>query len=348
MKILIVKTSALGDVLQAFCVLSYLRKNHPNCKIHWVIEEKLKALVESHPWIDKAIAIDKKKKSSFLQVRKEKYDVVFDLQGNTKSAVLTFLAKAKEKIGFGKKTVKELPNLLVTKRKFNPPSSLNIRQQYIHLVSSFFKFPQEALISSPFLKISDKEKTEIDKVLLEISTKEKKLLIAPWSNWENKQLSFSCLVDFLTKIKKSYAPFFLFVWGNEEEKEKAVKLQMKLGGLVLPKLTFSSLQSVMQNVDGMIGSDSSLLHLAGLSKLASFSFFGPTHPDIFKPQENSHYHYFGKCPYNVFFVKQCPHLRSCKTGACLKYINPESLFKKFKNWADLFIKKEVKKEPLLK
>ena len=118
MRFLIVKTSAFGDVVQAYPVLHYLKSRFPEAQIDWVIEKKLASLVKAHPLVDTVIEIDAKhwKKrwwnpASVLaafqfgrRIMQEKYDAVFDLQGNAKSGLVTFLCRAKAKVGFGWKT----------------------------------------------------------------------------------------------------------------------------------------------------------------------------------------------------------------------------------------------------
>ena len=47
---------------------------------------------------------------------------------------------------------------------------------------------------------------------------------------------------------------------------------------------------------------------------------------------DKHFAYQGKCPYNQKFDKQCPVLRSCRTGACIRYLKSEDIFNSFINW----------------
>jgi heptosyltransferase I len=58
--ILIVKTSAIGDVIQTFPVLEYLRRKFPEAKIDWVVEEGIAPLLYAHPQIGEVITIRSK------------------------------------------------------------------------------------------------------------------------------------------------------------------------------------------------------------------------------------------------------------------------------------------------
>lgn len=134
MKILIVKTSSLGDMIHSFGALDYLRNRFPKAQIDWVAEKPFAELVKAHPQIDQVVVFESKKwgKSLFSQetrqqiksfrkkLRESRYDLLFDLQGNLKSGLIVALARARKKIGFGWKTVAEWPNALFTNRKINP------------------------------------------------------------------------------------------------------------------------------------------------------------------------------------------------------------------------------------
>ncbi|WP_039385737.1 hypothetical protein [Neochlamydia sp. TUME1] len=107
MRILIVKTSSLGDIIHGFPVLTFLHQQFPEIKVDWVVEKSFAEIVKSHPLVERAIEIDTKswrKKlfslktwSSILSFRsalqQQEYAAVIDLQGNTKSAIATFFSK---------------------------------------------------------------------------------------------------------------------------------------------------------------------------------------------------------------------------------------------------------------
>ena len=111
MKIAIVKLSALGDIIHAMIVLQLIKKYDKEIKIDWIVEEEYKGLLDSHPDINNVISINlkkaKKKNSIFLLIRELKkipklgsYDLVIDLQGLIKSALISRLIKAPLIIGF--------------------------------------------------------------------------------------------------------------------------------------------------------------------------------------------------------------------------------------------------------
>ncbi len=58
LKILIVKTSSLGGIIQTFPVLNYLRERFDSLHIDWVVEEKFASLVKDHPFVDRVFSFD--------------------------------------------------------------------------------------------------------------------------------------------------------------------------------------------------------------------------------------------------------------------------------------------------
>lgn len=333
MHFLIVKTSSLGDILHAFPALSYLRKKFPNAQIDWIVEKPFSDLLSSHPEVDNVITVDTKKwRKNFLKqkeirqflkiLRKKKYDAVFDLQGNIKSSLILAFARAKEKVGFGRKTVHEWPNLFFTSFKVNLPDTINIREDNLFLLKKYFQDPLVYEESRVILNISDEQKEVLDKILK--NKGDHLVLVCPGAFWPNKQVNETTLIAALKKIENN--PSFFFAWGNDKEKEFANTLALSfLRGEVLPKLSLPLLQNLMSRVDLVIAMDSLPLHLAGTTNTKTFSFFGPSLGNKFAPIGINHHFFQGKCPYQLTFKKRCPQLRTCKTGACLKEINLENV-----------------------
>lgn len=133
MRSLVVKMSALGDIIQAFSVLGHLKSLGP---VDWVVEAKFADLVRAHPLVDRVIPFNTKKPSSWdiKTLRKERYDTVYDLQGNCKSGLFTLLARGKKKIGFTLAHNAEWPNRLALSRGVPIHPGRPIREQYRTIV----------------------------------------------------------------------------------------------------------------------------------------------------------------------------------------------------------------------
>lgn len=335
MNILIVKTSSFGDIIQTFGLLEYLHNKFKNVSIDWVVKEKCSHLVSSHPLVRNVISFKSIFNISFLKkLRSFDYDIVFDLQSNTKSGIITFFSKSKNKVGFDLKSSSEWPNILFTNKKIRIDNSKNIRIQYLNFIKEYFKdsesFNSEGInLKNINLKMTNDEKERLLKQLSKIKSLDKiNILVSPHSRWENKKLNDSVLIEFLKMISKKYNVFFLFLYGDEKEKKISEKISSNFykNSILLDKLTLPMLQHLIDEIDLVISYDSSPLHLC--YKTPSFSIFGPSNKEIYKPIGDAHLSIQGKCPYGEVFVKRCSFLRTCKNPGCMWNFKSDELFSK--------------------
>lgn len=327
MKILIIKTSSLGDIIQTFPVLDYLRHHFPHAQIDWVVEHPFIELVKANTQVNSVISIESKrwrrnlfKKKTRISIRdfrnklrKTTYDLTFDLQGNIKSGLILWLVRSQKKIGFGWSTAPEWPNCLFTSRKFNPEKGRNIREDYLAIVQKYFQDSKPHLSQPQLLRLEPIQEQQLASLFSEFCTP---ILVCPGSAWPNKCLETSQLRKILEKLNSR--PYW-FVWGSLQEREAAVFLSSCFpGSKVLEKLSLPLLQHVMARSQLVIAMDSLPLHLCGTTLTPSLSFFGPSSASKFRPLGEKQLFIQGKCPYDVQFEKRCPKLRTCPTGACLK------------------------------
>lgn len=341
--ILIVKTSSLGDIIQTFSVLEDLKSRFPSVAIDWAVEASFSSIVSVHPLVRRCISLDIKGKKNWWQglkeLRREPYDLIFDFQGNCKSGAITWLARGKVKVGYGRKTVREWPNVLATHVRFEVPKQQNIRQFYLGLIEGYFKTPSAKVLGGVRFAIEAKEREKVESVLHRFAP-HCRIMACPGSKWTNKQLSRETWIGFLQKIEQAYGASFYLIWGEESEKAFCEGLAHSLKqALVVDRLPLPTWQNLMSEMDLILAVDSSALHLSGTTSTPSFSIFGPTSPTVFKPLGNRHFAIQGPCPYGRTFEKQCPILRTCSTGACIKGLSVEELFVTFQSRC-VFLRRE--------
>ncbi len=137
-KFLILRLSAIGDVLRTLPAVTALKENFPHSHIAWVVEEASFNLIDSQPGIDEVILFPRKRwvreirsikgiwktlqeMKHFVSVlRKQKFDVALDFHGILKSGILSFLSKAPRRIGYDRKSSKEC-NFLFSNVKVSLP-----------------------------------------------------------------------------------------------------------------------------------------------------------------------------------------------------------------------------------
>ncbi len=132
-RILIVRLSALGDVVHALPLLDALRRARPEAHIGWLVEERAATLLQGHPQIDRLWVAPRDDLSGLLrrgrllaaggriarfvrELRAARYELSIDVQGNARSALLARVSGAHRRIGFSRTFTKEGARWLYTDR----------------------------------------------------------------------------------------------------------------------------------------------------------------------------------------------------------------------------------------
>jgi lipopolysaccharide heptosyltransferase I len=112
-RIAIVKPSALGDIVHAFPVLSALRMRYPRAHVTWVVNHAYEPLLNGHPDLDATMPFDRAAAKgsplaalrNYLQfaclLRRQRFDLVVDLQGLLRSSLMAFATRAPRRVGLG-------------------------------------------------------------------------------------------------------------------------------------------------------------------------------------------------------------------------------------------------------
>ena len=154
MRIAIVKLSAMGDIVHAMIVLQFINKLNPKISIDWIVEESFKDLLKFNPHVNKLHIVslkDAKKNKSILTLFKDLnklrhldlYDLVIDMQGLIKSAIISKLLPSKQIIGFDKFSTREKLASNFYNKKFNCSYEKNVILRNIELVEFALGFRVE-------------------------------------------------------------------------------------------------------------------------------------------------------------------------------------------------------------
>lgn len=142
------KPSALGDIVLALPALTALRESFPDAKISWLVRPEFAPLLENHPHLDEIIPFDRKSLgrawcnpkafsaliSLILQLRRSRFDVVFDFQGLFRTAILAWLSGCKKR--FGKANSRELAHLFYTDQIEQDAESIHLVDFYLKMVKA--------------------------------------------------------------------------------------------------------------------------------------------------------------------------------------------------------------------
>jgi heptosyltransferase-1 len=281
MKIAIVKLSALGDIVHAMVILQFIKKYNEAIEIDWIVEKGNKELLESHPDINKVIVVNikdvKQKKSPYLLFKELKklrqygpYDIVIDMQGLVKSAIISRYIPSKVTLGFEKSSAREgLASIFYTK-VFKFPYSNNVIERNFELIKFALDFPfnlEDLKSKLPFLYQDQKQ------LNFHLSNVKKNIILIPGASFSSKRYPAESFAELPNLLDANY----LVTWGNEEEKCLADKIKILAPKVnICEKLSIKDLISLISQVDLVIGPDTGPTHMAWALDRPSLTLFGST------------------------------------------------------------------------
>ena len=160
MKIAIVRLSALGDIVHSMVVLQFIKKHYPDSVIDWIVEKRFQGVLKSNPHINQIHQVifssAKESKSLFLfwnelrKIRKlGKYDLVIDMQGLIKSALVARMIPSDMTLGFDKDSLRESLAAIFYDQKYKIDYAENVIERNLNLAGYAlnFSFNKEDVIS---------------------------------------------------------------------------------------------------------------------------------------------------------------------------------------------------------
>ena len=329
MRILIVKLSALGDIIHALPVLDYLRQAVPGAEIDWVVEEQNKAILEGHPLIRNVISVNTRtwRKAPFSaktrrevgaiikRLRSSSYDMLFDLQGNIKSGIIAGLAGVTRRYGFDRTGVRESLNLLFTNHHIPlGPDDHHISNRSLKIASSAFNKSYSSFTLTSHIQTSPEDDLSAEE-LLRASKGDTHLLFHTGTTWETKKWSIEEWLELGRLVLDRFpAACILFSWGNEQEHDEAEWLTNELGNraLLLPRLPLKSFCALLKKVDLVVGGDTGPIHIAAAVGTPTASFYRATDAGRNGPQGSPHITLQSSMTCTICLKRSCPDDQECR------------------------------------
>jgi heptosyltransferase-1 len=290
MRILIVKMSALGDIIHALPVLNYLHAVSPGIEIDWVLEEPFLDVLEGNPLISRIHKVRTKvwrihplspatiREIGTLKrtLRERNYDLVFDIQGNLKSGLVCRLSGAETRIGFAREELQESVNLLFTTRQVPiRPGDKHIIDQYLRLVSVPFGRDFKELSYSTDIHTAPEDDSAAEALIATISDG-LVFLFHYGTTWQTKFWSEKGWIALGKEVLARYPESnVLLSWGNETERKTASALAAAIGNgaRVIDRYPLKGFIALLKKVDLVVGGDTGPVHLAAAVGTPTVSFY---------------------------------------------------------------------------
>mgnify|MGYP000123799629 CR=1 FL=1 len=340
-KILVLRLSAVGDILRTLPAVKALKERFPYSSIAWITEEPAEALLKSQPEIDRVILFPRRRWSGGIkspkgfwgtirevvrfvgELRKEGYEVCLDFHGSLKSGLLAFLSGASRRVGYDRKSVKEgnflFSNVKVTLSK----EKINRYQRNATLLKGIGMEVNEI---RPSLHIPREDLEYVDEFFRGSTGELKRPLIAIHPGTSPKTTYKRWMADryahLADRLTEEAGGTVIFTWGpGEKDWVEGIRKQMEAPSILAPE-TFSltQLAEIFRRSDLYIGGDTGPTHIASSVGTPSVVIYGPTDPVVNEPYGRH------RKVRKAVGCNPC-RKRSCKELRCLKAVKVEDVFR---------------------
>ena len=286
-RILIIRLSAIGDVVRVLPVLRNLRRQFPQAQIDWVVESKAAGVVEGHPDLDDVLVFERSPK--FLEstktfrrlcrrVQSNQYDIVLDFHGIAKSGLIAWSSRAPERYGFAAPRGQEGSYLALTHRVKLPSPDLNRVEENLLLCDEVAGRvnPADATIFVP------EDAQEHVNEFFDAEFEGGKLVVAMHAPVDRKEKQwplpyYSELADMLLADGR----FDVFLtWGpGQFDIAAGVAANCRRNPTLAPETTdLKMLAWLLHRSDLYFGGDTGPMHIAATMDTAVIAVFGGTDP----------------------------------------------------------------------
>ncbi|KMZ50829.1 glycosyl transferase family 1 [Helicobacter pylori] len=292
MKIAIVRLSALGDIIVSAVFLALIKERFTNAQIEWFVDERFGAILEHSPYIDKLHPIALKSTLTtfnplkifklFKSLRAYEYDIIIDMQGLVKSALITQMLKAPRKVGFDYASAREGLSAFFYSQKVSIAYNEPILKRNFTLLSHALNLPKKEIsegLSSRAKVFSYQPSLKID--ALNLNQNKLRILFVLETSKVNKTYPTERFKELALALENFQ---ICLLWHADEKKAATLydTLKDQRDVLLLPKLTLNEVKALLFKMDLIIGGDTGITHLAWALQKPSITLYGNTPMERFK------------------------------------------------------------------
>lgn len=292
MKIAIVRLSALGDIIVSAVFLAAIKERFTDAQIEWFVDERFSAILEHSPYIDKLHPIALKSTLTtlnplkifklFKSLRAYEYDIIIDMQGLVKSALITQMLKAPKKVGFDYASAREGLSAFFYSQKVSIAYDEPILKRNFTLLSQALNLPKNEIsegLNSRFKVFSYQDSPKIN--ALNLNQNKPKILFVLETSKINKTYPTERFKELALALENFQ---ICLLWHADEDKATTLyhALKHQRDVLLLPKLTLNEVKALLFKMDLIIGGDTGITHLAWALQKASITLYGNTPMERFK------------------------------------------------------------------
>jgi lipopolysaccharide heptosyltransferase I len=320
--VLIIKPSAIGDIVHALPILPRLRKLWPQAKLSWLVTPGCAGLVERHPLVDEVILFERKRfgrgwynpaalwelAGFFGALRRRQFDLVIDLQGLFRSAWLSLASGAPRRIGFS--NAREFAPLCYSELVDCSWENDHAVERYLKIASALGCGDGPAEFQ---FAVDDDDRRYIEG-LIPVGTAYAVLM--PGTNWQTKRWPIEKFAGIVGPLRERFG-LESVVAGAEADARLNGGIPAKFN--LTAKTNLRQLVGLLERAELVIGNDTGPMHMAAAMGIPLVATYGPTDAVRTGP--------FGRADSVVRLDLPCSpcHSRTCCHRSCMEWLEIEAI-----------------------
>ena len=278
-RVLIVKLSAIGDVLHTLPAAVAVRRALPEAEIAWAVEGRARDLLDGHPAVDRVISLKRHwltSPAAVWEIRKTLQafapDVTIDAQGLLKSGVLAWLSAAGMRIGYAAPEAREGSALFSTHRV--TPTAAHVVDRHLQLLAPLGITSDAPRFGMPR---PDNARRSVDAWWKTLALPDAPAVLNPGAGWPSKLWPPERFAAVARQLGRRHGLVSLVVWGGASERAAAERIVAASEGeaVMAPATSLTELADVAARARVFLSSDTGPLHLAAAMGAPCVGLFGP-------------------------------------------------------------------------
>lgn len=300
-RILLIRLSAVGDVINTLPAVSALRASFPGAHLTFVVEDKAADVIVGHPDLDQAVVFPRKRWRAgwknprtlvstggevwryVRELRTPRYDVLLDFQGNQKSGLHVLVAGVPVRIGFARGHSKEFSHWFTNVRVEPTTARQNRVEKNLALLAPLGVDVRGACYRLPAAHASE---LAVASYLASVGVPPRGYVLLHPGTSEYGHLKrwavdrFAALAD---AIERQLALKVLVAWGPSERALADEIARRSCAIVAVETRSLLDLAELIRCARVFVGADSGPLHLASAVGAPSVALFGPKDPLVYGP-----------------------------------------------------------------
>jgi lipopolysaccharide heptosyltransferase I len=329
LKILILKPSSLGDVVQALPVLRLLKLHWPQSEIFWWIDSGFAPLLEGDPDLTGVVRFERRRWASPINwpemfrsirwMRQQNFDLVIDLQCLLRSGIFAWLAKGKLLVGLDeiREGARGFYDMVVPRASYHTHAVdwylATLKALNVPVHENFDWLPKRSDVA--------------DEIKLKWQTDSARwIVLQPGARWLNKRWPVEYFAELVRGLAASHSDIRFAVLGGNADREMGAAIAQASPERCLDltgKLSLLEMVEWIRLSELMVSNDTGPMHVAAALRKPLVAIFGPTEPRRTGP--------YGQLKNAIQLNLPCvpcmkPYCTYAKPLECLRAISPDAIY----------------------